>query len=123
MQRVVLDTNFLLLPFQYRIDLEEEIEKLVPGADVFVPRAVISELQAQRQGGSRLGGAALEFARRFKVIETTRKGDEALIGLARKGYIVATNDKLLKEKIRRMEKPVIFLRQKKFLAMAGHGGM
>jgi len=123
MPKVVLDSNFLFLPFQYHIDLEEEIEKLLPGAEIFVPRAVISELEGLSKGGAREARAAQELARRFEVVETEEEGDRALKELAEKGYIVATNDKLLKEEIRKMGKTVVFLRQKKFLCITGHGGM
>ncbi len=126
MIRIALDTNFLLLPFQLKIDIEEQLKEILPEAEIVVPRSVISELTGLTYGKgkvARQAKLALELAGRYRVVETQGRRDEALIELAEKGYIVATNDKLLKEKIRKMGKAVIFLRQKKVLNISGYGGI
>ncbi|GBE55201.1 Fcf1 [archaeon BMS3Bbin15] len=124
MPKVALDTNFLLLPFQLRVDIEEQLEELLPGADIYVPSSVIRELIGLSHGKmKRDAKLALELAKRYKVVKTEAGGDEALVELAEKDYVIATNDKLLKEKIRKMGKAVIFLRQEKLLNISGYGGI
>ncbi|ADP77245.1 conserved hypothetical protein [Methanothermus fervidus DSM 2088] len=36
-KNVVLDTNFLFLPIQFKVDIIEEIKKLVPNCKIIVP--------------------------------------------------------------------------------------
>ena len=43
--------------------------------------------------------------------------DEALIALARQGYVVASNDQEVKRTIKKLNGKVIFLRQKKLIEM------
>ncbi len=125
-EKVALDTNFLLLPFQLKVDVAQQIHELLPTAEIYIPEEVIRELKKLTRAKGRVAREAklgLKYASRFPVVKTASAGDEALVELAEKGYIIATNDKLLKEKIRKMGKAVIFLRQKKLLRIEGYGGI
>lgn len=125
-ERVALDTNFVLLPFQLKVDVAQQIQELLPGAEIYIPDEVIRELKRLTKAKGRVAREArlgLAYARHFPIVKTSSGGDQALVELAERGYIIATNDKLLKEKIRKMGKAVIFLRQKKLLRIEGYGGM
>ncbi|MDI6654296.1 MAG: hypothetical protein QME59_00200 [Candidatus Hydrothermarchaeota archaeon] len=116
--KVVLDSNFLLLPFQFRIDIFAELDKLLDVRyEVYVTKGVIEELKKIK---SRHGKGALSVANKLRVIETEGSVDEALLKLASKEVIIATNDKFLKEKIEKKGAPVIYLRQRKYLAIDGY---
>ena len=44
-KRVILDSNALLTLFEYSIDFEKEISRLVGSFKIFVPTSVIRELK------------------------------------------------------------------------------
>lgn len=116
--KVVLDSNFLLLPFQFRIDIFAELDKLLDVRyEVCVTKGVVEELKKIK---SRHARAALSIANKFPVIDAGGGVDEALLKLASKDIIIATNDKFLKEKIRKKGAPVVYLRQRKYLAIDGY---
>ncbi len=116
--KVVLDSNFLLLPFQFRIDIFVELDRLLDVRhEVYVTKGVVEELKKIKSKHAR---GALAIANKLRVIETEGSVDEALLKLASKNIIIATNDKVLKEKIRKKGAPVIYLRQRKYLAIDGY---
>ncbi len=123
--RVVLDSNFLLLPFQFDIDISSELDRLLDGAyEVCVTKGVIAELEGLSRAKGIQGGRAeeaLKMARKLKLIESGGEGvDEDLLQLAGNGAVICTNDKALRERIRNKGSPVIYLRQKKYLALEGY---
>ncbi|RLF65227.1 MAG: twitching motility protein PilT, partial [Thermoplasmata archaeon] len=42
---VVADTNFLLAPFQFRFNLEYELERVLGGYKIVIPKRVLNELK------------------------------------------------------------------------------
>ena len=63
---VVLDTNALLFPFRFGIDLEDEVLRLVGTCRMVVPAVVLEELLNLRKAGNRMAAAALRYAERFE---------------------------------------------------------
>ncbi|NOZ58028.1 MAG: twitching motility protein PilT [Euryarchaeota archaeon] len=123
---VLLDSNFLLLPFQYRIDIFAEIEALLNTRPRYaVPEQVLRELEQLSSRGGKLGkfarsAIALAEQRCSVVSVDAENADEALEKLAERGTIICTNDKVLKEKVRKRGSAVIFLRERQKLAVAGY---
>ncbi len=121
--KVLLDTNALMVPGQFRIDIFDELEGL--GYRSFlVPRPVLFELEAlasladtrRDRTAARIG---LELAGRCEVVEATGVADEVLVDLALKaGAAVFTNDKELKKKLSSRCVTVIHLRQRRRLEIA-----
>jgi len=127
MLKVILDTNFLLLPFQFKIDIKEEIARMVNGEyELCVTEGVLRELEGLSKDGpsskrGRQSRCALSLVKEMKVLKMDVKDvDDALVSLASDNNIVCTNDKVLKEKIRKKGAPVIFMRQKGYLAVDGY---
>ena len=64
MKKVILDTNFLLLPFQFKLDIFSEIERVLEmPKEILVPSLVLEELKRLSARGNRaakLGLAILE---------------------------------------------------------------
>src|SRR5436190_23562297 len=90
---VLLDTNALLMPFQFRVNLETELTRLMGSADIAIPRPVRIELEllAERD---RNAHAALRLAARDLVIEASGCADDALLDLgASHRAVVVTNIK------------------------------
>jgi rRNA-processing protein FCF1 len=94
-------------------DLEENIE-------LFVSSEVLREIKSlanKKTKEGRLATVALKLieTRKIRVVQSLKKKvDEDLIVLAKKeGFIVATNDKDLKEKLKKENVRIICLRNKK----------
>ncbi len=123
---VVLDSNFLLVPFQFRIDIFAEVEALLDAKPKYaVPEQVLTELQrlASRTGRlAKFARSAIALAeQRCEVLSVDAEdADEALEKLAGRGTIICTNDKVLKEKVRKRGSAVIFLRERQKLAVEGY---
>lgn len=116
---ILLDTNALLMPFQFSLDLEGELRRLLGDYRAAVPSSVLHELLRLAKTNSR-ARAALKFAARFRVIEVEGAGDEAILSLARaEGAAVLTNDRDLRRRLREAGLPVIYLRERARLEAVG----
>ncbi len=112
---VILDTNALLMQFQFRIDLENELSRILGAYEILIPSSVIFELKNIEV---RHAKAALRVAGSYRVIETERKGDESILSLAKEmNAHVLTNDKALRKRLKEEGVRVIYLRQKSYLAL------
>jgi rRNA-processing protein FCF1 len=126
--KVILDSNFLMIPFQFHIDIFQEIEYLLQKkVDFVVPSAVKTELTgiSTRGGeGAPEASLALQLASRCRVVEVTlQEGesvDDAIVKASQKlGAIVATTDIELKNRLRDINVPVVYLREKSKLEVEG----
>ncbi|MEM1556223.1 MAG: 30S processome protein Utp24 [Candidatus Bathyarchaeia archaeon] len=129
MRRVILDTNFLLLPFQFKIDILSEIEALIGRFEPIVLSTTVDELKKLSNSRSvkisKMASSALELIRKFRVLEVNVKPgeryDEVLLRIAKENNcIVATNDRELRKKLRETGITTIFLRQRSYLQIEGH---
>jgi rRNA-processing protein FCF1 len=117
MQNVVLDTNALLMPFEFRINLDLELRRLLGEFRAYVPGCVIGEL---KRSGSKHAAVALSLARKYPVAETGVQGDAGVIEVARRlDAFVVTNDALIRSKLRKLGMRTIFLRSGNHLAIDG----
>ena len=119
--RVVLDTNFILIPFQFGVDIKAELDRILDFKyELCTTSSVLRELMSISKEKSKNGRAAvasLEMAKDLTLIPGNGNADDALLALASKDTIICTNDKILKEKIKRKGAPLIYLRQKKYLQL------
>ena len=114
---VVLDANALLMPFQFKINLDLELQRLFGCPDVVVPSSVLGELA---NAVDRNAKAALSLARKYRVIETDLRGDHAVLEMAdRFGAAVVTNDKELIARVRERGLRVVRLRSSRHLELTG----
>lgn len=116
MRAVVLDTNALMMPYQFGINIEKEINRLLGICRIIVPHTVIEEMERLAERGGETGRAAqlgLSIIRKkgFRLMETENKGDDGILETAIKieGAVV-TNDKGLKERAKELQLPVIYMR-------------
>ena len=126
----MLDTNFLLIPAQFGVDIFQEFDRLVTQKfELLIINDVIEELNElatisiKRKKEVQI---AFELAKRCKILETNipevklDDTDDAIFHHAvSKKWIVATNDRKLRKKLRTHQIPVIYLRKKAFLAIDG----
>ncbi|MCK5283022.1 MAG: hypothetical protein KAK00_06440 [Nanoarchaeota archaeon] len=128
MEKIILDTNFLMIPFTLKVDIFLEIDRvIIDEYRLYIIDKTIDELDniIEKQSGKQKQAAkfALELIRKKKIskikTETNNNDvDHEIISLLEKqDYIIATQDKLLKAKIRELNKKIIVLRQKRYLAV------
>jgi len=114
---VVLDANALLMPFQFKINLDLELKRLFGYPDVVVPSSVLGELANAVDKSAKV---ALSLARKYRVIETDLRGDDAVLDVAeRLGAAVVTNDRELIGRIRERGLRVVRLRSSRHLELSG----
>ncbi|MEW6295451.1 MAG: PIN domain-containing protein [Candidatus Diapherotrites archaeon] len=117
--KIALDTNFLLSVSELRKDLVEEIRKEFGArAEIIAPEAVIKEIERLKErdkSTAKKCRIALELIKKKKIRVLKGKkenADKELIELSMKGFIIATNDSMLKKEIRMLGGKNLFLRKK-----------
>jgi rRNA-processing protein FCF1 len=122
-REVLLDTNALLLPHQSRIDIFAELERLGFGKPLVV-KGVLRELESIAATGSPRDKTAarigLELATtRCEILPGEGAVDDLLVKVAvERGSAVATNDKGLKRRLKKVGVALVYPR-KRVLEMAG----
>lgn len=121
---VILDSNAILMLFEFSIDLEDELTRLLGKYKIIIPKPIFDELMflsTNGKGNKRyISKPALELIKKYEIAEMERnlKGDKAVINLAKKLQgIVVTNDRDLIKRLKNISISVIFLRGKKRLVM------
>jgi len=112
MVRVILDASFVISCVDARVDLLSELQRVFGNVDVCMPVCVFEEVE---RNGSKLCISILESMKPKLLVATSIQGDDALVETARKGDIVATMDKELKERLREKGVRLVTLRQKKYV--------
>ncbi len=128
--KVILDTNFLFIPGDLGVDIFTEIQKIMSEPyELCVMDATINELEKimattskQKQGLNAKLGLILVKQKNLKTINSSFKNyaDQSILEYAAKNpekTIVATQDKDLKNKLKKIPTRIITLRQKKYLGM------
>jgi len=127
MQKILLDTNFLMIPARFNVDIFSEIERIfVANYKLFILDKTIEELDniIKNQKGKHKAAAKLALklieVKKINVLKTTIDAhtDDLIVESAVKGYIVATQDMELKRKLRQKNAQIITLRQKKYLVIS-----
>ena len=125
-REVVIDTNFFMVPFQFNVDIITELENKLPSYTLTTPSFVINELKGLKnnnKGKVRLNAnLALKLANSSKVeikdisLLENETVDDALL---RVSEVLATNDIELKNRAKDKGITVVYLRQKKYIAVEG----
>ncbi|AAL81051.1 nucleotide-binding protein [Pyrococcus furiosus DSM 3638] len=127
---VIPDTNFLLVPGQFGVDIIDELHRILDVKfKVVVPNVVLDELNIIERKSWRRDLMAVKMAKklaeRFETVKIGRFGerpiDDHILDFAVKNerVIVCTNDKGLKKRLRERGIPVVHLRSKKILELEG----
>ena len=120
--RIAFDTNMLLAIRQLKVDVFSEVEKKFgKETELAIPKQVLQELEGFKTGNERMkkdAGIALEEIKRHNVEKTqveAENADTALAEMAKQGFFVASNDAVLRKRIKGFGGKVIYLRQSRFL--------
>ncbi len=127
--KVILDSNALFVPLQFKIDIFEEIKRLLNRNVEFVLLSSVKrelEILATKDSPKirREALFALKLAEKCKYVPVENDGeltvDDAIVRVAKKwSSPVFTNDIQLKRKLRDISVPVIYVRQKSRLDIDG----
>ncbi|WP_458405150.1 type II toxin-antitoxin system VapC family toxin [Methanobrevibacter sp.] len=125
-KEVVIDTNFFMVPFQFNVDIITELENTLPSYKLTTPSFVINELKGLKRnnkGKTRLNAnLALKLANSSKVeikdisLLENETVDDALL---RVSEVLATNDIELKNRAKDKGITIVYLRQKRYIAIEG----
>ena len=119
-----------MIPAQYHVDILAELERILPNYTFVVPSFVTRELEnikKRSKGKDRIAASvALKLidSSNINVIDIDlkykEKVDDALLRISK---VLCTNDRGLQKRARNRELAVVYLRQKKYLAVEGYLGL
>lgn len=120
---VILDSSAVIMCFEFSIDLEKELTRLLGSYHIVVPSSIIRELEFLSKKG--VGNKKIKAKASLKLVENyetvvvdEKNADDSLIILAKMmNGVVVTNDKELRKRLRDASVSVVFLRAKKKLMM------
>jgi len=118
MRDILLDTNFLTAPFQMNVSIFEEIDEKYPGNKVFTLDRVVEEAKSIEDG--KYGGLIEKLieSESVQVLKTEGNGfvDDLLVDLSDE-FLIATNDRELKNRILDKGRPVMYIRSKSHIVV------
>lgn len=127
--KVILDSNAFFVPFQFRIDIFSELERLLNRRfELVLLSAVKQELEILAVKGSpkirKDACCALKFSESCRLVKVATSisalTDDIIVEVAREwNALVFTNDKLLRRRLRDISVPVVYVRQKSRLDIDG----
>ena len=125
--KLLVDTNFLLIPVRFKLDIFEETQNAVNDiVDFYVSTRVLDEIKIlkEKSKGS--------FIRQLRLAETLAENctviqddsrtlvDQSLIDLASdEGMVLGTTDAELRQNARKAGVKVVYMRQKGYLVLDG----
>jgi rRNA-processing protein FCF1 len=124
-KKVILDTNFLLIPGQFKVDIFTEIGRIMQEQYVLyiidkslkeLNNIVITGKQNDRFAAKL--ALALAIQKNLKTLHSfgsKKSVDDIIVSKADKDTIVATQDKALRERLKEKGAKIIGLRQQKYL--------
>ncbi len=127
MKKIIVDTNFLMIPYAQKIDIFEEIHRLIKEKyELVTLKGVIKELERiidgqENKGSDKIAakiGLQLIEKKDIRVLLSQGMVDEEIINLSRKdkkNTIVCTNDKKLRKQLREAGITLIGMRSRNYL--------
>jgi len=125
---IIVDANALFVPLQFKIDIFEELRALMNGNfELVLLTPVRRELERLAAEGSpkmrKSASYALKIAEKITHVEADSANaspDDVILKVAaEQGWLVFTNDRQLRKRLRDINVPVIYVRQKSYLAIDG----
>ena len=126
--KVILDSNAFFVPLEFKMDIFEELKTLLGRNLEFILLSPVKrELETLAVGDEpklrRQASFALRLAEKCRLVVVEARGeatDDAIVRVAESWRApVFTNDRILKQRLRDISVPVIYLRQKSRLDIDG----
>lgn len=118
--KIIIDTNFLLTMVRYKIHGLSEIKTKIK-CKFFTMSRVMFELEALGKREKKIAKELFLVKQIIKnndikiIDSTTENVDNELLEKSKEGYIIATNDKNLRERIKKVNGKSIFIRSLNFI--------
>ncbi len=124
-KRIVLDTNFLLIPAQFNVDIFTEVQRICDFPyELHIIETTLKELEniMEKSEGKAKQAAKLALglvkAKDINIMSSdVAYVDKAILDIVDENTIVATMDRELREKLKNKGVRLITLRQKKYLTL------
>lgn len=118
-RKILLDTNFLVAPFQLNVSIFEELEEMYPYCEIYTLDEALQEARSIEEGKYGELVEKLIDVQDVEVLETHGEGsvDDLLVDISEE-FVVATNDKELKRRLIDAGKEVVFIRSSSHLEAA-----
>ena len=123
--KILLDTNFLLIPAEFKVDIFSELERLMDRKyRIYILDKTVEELKGIQQTQKGRNREAAKLA--LQLIETKQLNtiaanqesvDDSIVELADKDWIIGTQDTLLRRRLRQKHIQLLNLRNKKHLTI------
>ena len=125
--RIIMDSNALFVPFQFKIDIFEELRTLLNrNFELVLLFPIHEELKIIANKDSpkmrKQASSALKLTEKCTLYECGFAGspDDTIVKMAREwNCMVFTNDRELRKRLRNINVPVIYVRQKSRLGIDG----
>ena len=124
MYRIILDTNFLMIPGQFKVDIFAEIERIMDFKyELCLYKGTITELKKLAETAKLVDRVAAKLAlvmikqKGLKTLPSSSNKlvDDVIVEKAEDNTIVATVDSGLKKRLKQQNIKTIVLRQRKYL--------
>ena len=123
MKKIIIDTNFLMIPYKFRVDIFSEFDRVCNfNYKLFIFEQSIYEVKGIIKKQTGKDKKAAQFAlkliklKNIGIIKSEQKDVDSLISNnLTKDTVVATQDINLKKELLRKGASVIILRQRKYL--------
>jgi rRNA-processing protein FCF1 len=121
---VILDSSAIMMLFEFSIDLENELKRILGLYKIIIPEPIKNELEFLSNNAKgkrkRIASSSLQLIKRYEIMKINEdfKGDDAVMHLGKKlnGYVV-TNDKKLRYRLKKKSINIICLRGKNKLML------
>jgi hypothetical protein len=120
----VLDTNFLLVPYQFGVDVLKGMEELLEAPHkLIVPTGVVKELEKLGKGKGKEGAAARLALKIIGLKEVEKVKSAGIVDdwiaeyAEREGAVVCTNDAVLRHRLKKAGVKVVSLRSRSRLGV------
>jgi rRNA-processing protein FCF1 len=104
---------------RFKINVKSELA----GNEIFVLDDIISEIgiiAKRKTKEANLAKLALEFVAKnnVKLLESNERNvDTSLVSYSKQDYVIATHDRALKNKLKKINAKIMFIRQRKYLVI------
>ena len=129
MKKIILDTNFLMIPLQFRVDIFSEFNRICDfNYELCIFEQSINELKNIMEKQSGKNKKAAQFAlkliklKNIQIIKSIQEDvDSLILKNLNKDTVIATQDMNLKRELFKKGSSLIILRQKKYLEFVEKG--
>jgi len=129
MKKIIIDTNFLMIPGEFRVDIFSEIknianfpyklaiiDKTIDELKMIISRDMTKSVDKLY---AKIGLGLIESQNIEKIHTQAKNVDDAIVEIADEDTLVATSDKELKKRLREKNVRIINLRKKQYLKIDG----